>query len=165
MTNSYRSVAWAGVAAIALGSAGAAQDRPKVPEPLTKSRPDDPRKKLTVMQRKLAHAQKVLEGLAKEDYDKIRGGSDGLMECVKESSWRINDTDKYLLFSNEFLRTVENLRKAAKDKKIDAAALAYVDMTLTCVKCHRYLREAGIALVPAAVPPATTTASTVARRP
>lgn len=86
--------------------------------------------------------------LALEDFDKIRTNSDGLIECVKEASWRINDTDKYLLFSNDFLRRVENLRKAAKDKKIDAAALAYVDMTLTCVKCHQYLRDEGIGLAP-----------------
>ena len=116
-----------------------AQDKPK---------PVDPPKKPTVMQRKLTLAQKVLEGLALEDYDKIRTSSDGLIECVKEVSWRINDTDKYVLFSNDFLRRVENLRKAAKEKNIDAAALAYVDMTLTCVKCHQYLRDSGISSAP-----------------
>lgn len=69
-------------------------------------------------------------------------------EYVKDATWRINDTDKYLLFSNDFRRSAENLQKAAKDKKIDAAALAHVDMTLTCVRCHRYLRDEGIARGP-----------------
>jgi hypothetical protein len=95
------------------------------------------------MQRKPVYAQKALEGLALEDFDKIRTSSDGLIECVKSASWRINETHKCLPFSDEFLRTVGNLRKAAKDKKVDAAGLAYVDMTLTWVKCHRHLRDQG----------------------
>ncbi len=123
---------------------GAAQEKPKAIDPPKKPTVKSP----TVMQRKLAHAQKVLEGLALEDFDKIRTGSLGLIACYKDASWRINDTDKYLLFSNDFLRRVENLQKAADDKKIDAAALAYVDLTLTCVKCHQYLRETRIGLAP-----------------
>ena len=35
------------------------------------------------------------------------------------------------------LALVENARK----KNLDAAALNYVDMTLTCVKCHNHVRE------------------------
>jgi len=135
-----RHIACALVAAtMLLVGLGTAQDKPKSV---------DPPKKPTVMQRKLTHAQKVLEGLAMEDFDKIRNNSDGLIECIKDASWRINDTDKYVLYSNDFLRRVENLQKAAKDKKIDAAALAYVDMTLTCVKCHQYLRDTGISRAP-----------------
>ena len=26
-------------------------------------------------------------------------------------------------------------------ENLDACALSYVDMTLTCVKCHKYVRE------------------------
>lgn len=151
MSTLYRPAALAAVAAALLAIPGPAQEKP---------RPAAPPKKPTVMQRKLAHAQKVLEGLALEDFDKIRTNSDGLIQCVKDATWRINDTDKYLLFSNDFRRTVENLRKAAKDKKVDAAALAYVDMTLTCVKCHRYLRDEGIARAPDLSPLTPTAAAT-----
>jgi hypothetical protein len=136
MTTLIRPAALAVVAAVALLAApGPAQEKPRPPEPP---------KKPTVMQRKLAHAQMILEGLAKEDFDKIRTNADGLIGCVKDASWRINQTEKYLLFSNDVLRSAENLKKAAKDRKTDAAALAYVDLTLTCVKCHRYLRDEGI---------------------
>jgi len=118
---------------------GTAQEKPKAA---------DPTKKPTVMQRKLTHSQKILEGLAKEDFDKIGKSSESLIECIKDASWRITDTDKYVLYSNDFLRSVQNLQKAAKDKKIDAAALAYVDMTLTCVKCHQYIRDERIGHAP-----------------
>ncbi len=139
-----RSLALAVVAAsVFLVGHGIAQEKPKVVEAP---------KKPTVMQRKLTNAQKVLEGLALEDFDKIRTASDGLLECYKDASWRINDTDKYKQFSNDFLRRIESLQTAAKDKKIDAAALAYVDMTLTCVKCHQYLRDTKIGLAPDLAP-------------
>lgn len=55
MTNPNRPVAWAVVAAaVLLAGLGPAQEKPKAA---------DPPKKPTVMQRKLTHAQKVLEGL------------------------------------------------------------------------------------------------------
>jgi len=137
-----RSLLWAVVAAAAVVSVGSgrAEDKPK-------PKADDP-KKPTVMQRKLTHSQKVLEGLATNDFKKIDSGADGLIECLKDSTWKINDTDKYLLYSNEFLRRAEALKKAAKDKNTDAAALAYVDMTLTCVRCHQHLREERISALP-----------------
>jgi hypothetical protein len=100
------------------------------------------------MVRKLTHAQKVLEALAREDYDLLRTHADGLAACVKDATWRINDTERYLMFSNDFSRSAASLQKAAKDKKGDAAALAFIDMTLTCVKCHRYLRDEGITRAP-----------------
>jgi cytochrome c556 len=92
----------------------------------------EPPKKQSVMERKLKHAQTILE----------------LTKCVKEATWRINDTDKYLSFSTVFLGTLEDLQKAAKKQNLDAATLAYVDMTRSCVKCHTHLRETRVGQFP-----------------
>ncbi len=139
-----RSTGWAVAAALTVAvllvAPGRADDKPK-PK-------DEPKKKLTVMQRKLQHAEKVLEGLAVNDFAKIDAAADGIMDCVKDETWKINDTDKYLTYTNDFVRRVQGLKKAAKEKNVDAAALSYVDMTLTCVKCHQYLREDRIRAVP-----------------
>ncbi len=133
MTPMTRTLALLAVAlALVVNGTGRAEDKPK---------PKDEPKKPTVMQRKLTHSQTVLEGLATNNFTKIGAGGEGLVECIKDATWKINDTEKYLTFSNDFLRRAEALKKAAKDKNLDAAALAYVDMTLTCVKCHQYLRE------------------------
>jgi hypothetical protein len=128
-TRARRAVVAVAAVVLALAGVGRADDKPK----------DD--KKLTVMQRKLKHAQTVLEGLATNNFDKIGKGGEGLIECVQHATRKINETEKYVLYSNDFLRRAEGLKKAAKEKNIDAAPLAYVDMTLTCVKCHQYLRE------------------------
>ena len=135
MTTSVRRAGSVVTVATALGLVltgfGRADDKPK-----SKEEP----KKLTVMQRKLLHSQAVLEGLAKKDFAKIDAGADGLLECLKDVTWKINETEKYLAHTKDFLTRVEGLKKAAKDKNIDAAALSYVDMTLTCVRCHQHLR-------------------------
>lgn len=133
MTPLTRTLALLAVAlALVVTGTGRAEDKPK---------PKDESKKPTVMQRKLTHSQTVLEGLATNNFTKIGAGGEGLVECIKDATWKINETEKYIAFSTEFLRRAESLKKAAKDKNLDAAALAYVDMTLTCVKCHQYLRE------------------------
>jgi hypothetical protein len=50
-------------------------------------------------------------------------------------------TPQYELFSNQFRKTAESLVKNAKAKNLDGAALDYFDLTMTCVKCHKYVRE------------------------
>lgn len=143
MKSSILRAVWIMVPAIALGLVltgfGRADDKPK---------PKEEPKKLTVMQRKLAHSQKALEGLATKDFKKLEAAADGLIECVNDLNWKINETDKYLVYTNDFLRRAQGLKKAAKEKNIDAAALSYVDMTLTCVKCHQYLRQEDVRSVP-----------------
>jgi hypothetical protein len=140
-----RPVAWAAAAAVvALVGHSLAQEKPKPADP--------PKKAPSVMQRKLAHAHKALEGLAVGNFDKIRDAADELNQCAQEASWKVVKTPRYELYSNDFQRNLEALKAAAKKKNVDAAALAYVDMTLTCVKCHQYVRDEGIGMAPPLFP-------------
>lgn len=95
----------------------------------------------TVMQRKLLHAQKILEALAKADFEGMEKSADGLIKCINDATWRINDTEKYLMHSDQFRRDILELKKAAAKKNLEAAALAYTDMTRDCVRCHQHLRD------------------------
>ena len=94
-----------------------------------------------LMQRKLAASQKVLEGIALNDFDKIGKQADELIAVSKQTEWRVLKTPQFELYSNEFRRVADNLAKNAKDKNLDGAALSYVELTLTCVKCHKHVRE------------------------
>jgi hypothetical protein len=93
------------------------------------------------MRRKLASSQKVLEGVALNDFDKIARHAEELIAISKAAEWRVLKTRQYELYSNDFRANADNLVRAARKKNVDAAALAYVDLTLTCVKCHKYVRE------------------------
>jgi len=94
-----------------------------------------------LMHRKLAKSQKVLEGVAIKDFDLIAKNAEELIAISKEAEWKVVKTPRYEMYSNEFRRTAEALIANAKDKNLDAAALSYVDLTLTCVKCHKHVRE------------------------
>jgi hypothetical protein len=100
-----------------------------------------PKRVSELMRKKLENSQKVLEGLATVDYKALSKHADELIDLSKQVEWRVLKTPQYEIHSNEFRRNCENLVKASKDKNVDAAALAYVELTLTCVRCHKYVRE------------------------
>jgi hypothetical protein len=94
-----------------------------------------------LMHKKLVASQAVLEGLALNDFKKIATQADELLTISKQAEWKVIKTPRYELYSNDFQRSAENLGQSAKDKNIDSATLNYVELTLTCVKCHKHVRE------------------------
>jgi hypothetical protein len=103
----------------------------------------DPDSKETaqLMQRKLRESQKVLEGIALGKFEDIANHAEELIEVSKAASFRVLKTPQYETYSKEFQQTAEALVKNANAKNLDAAALSYVELTLTCVKCHKHVRE------------------------
>lgn len=100
-----------------------------------------PAKQSEFMRKKLEHSQKVLEGIAVGDFDKISKHAGELLILSKLAEWRVLTTPRYELHSNEFRRSAQGLIDEAKAKNLDGAALAYVELTLNCVKCHKHVRE------------------------
>ena len=92
------------------------------------------------MRDKLELSQKVLEGIATEDYDLIIAKGTKLSAMSRDSSWQMFENPDYDQQSTIFRRHVNSLIKAAKDKNLDAATLAYVRMTMSCVDCHKLVR-------------------------
>jgi cytochrome c556 len=97
------------------------------------------------MQAKLTHSQKVLEALALENYDQIAKHSQEMSLLSQAASWQVLQTPEYLQHSIEFRRRADALTQAAKEKNLDGAALAYVEITLKCVQCHKYVRNVRMA--------------------
>jgi hypothetical protein len=98
-----------------------------------------------LMRQKLEHSQKILEGIALEDFDLIGKHADELIVLSKRLEWKVLKTPKYEVHSNDFRRAAEDLIRNAKDKNLDAASLSYVELTLTCVRCHKHVREVRMA--------------------
>jgi cytochrome c556 len=121
----------AGLALLLAVSASSGQDK-------------EPTKVGKLMRKKLESAQKLLEGLALEDYDKITKHADELMDISKAVEWHVHKTPQYEVRSNEFRRALDGLLEKAKDKNLDGVSLSYVEMTLSCVKCHKYVRKIGM---------------------
>jgi hypothetical protein len=94
-----------------------------------------------LMKRKLEHAQKVLEGIALNDFDRITKHAEELIVISHEAEWKAIKLPDYELYSGEFRRSAQTLVKNATAKNLDGAALAYVELTMSCVKCHKHVRE------------------------
>ena len=94
------------------------------------------------MQAKLSHAEKTLEGLARGDFEEIAKHSQAISLLCEDEMWAVLKTPEYQQRSDEFRRSVNGITDAARKKNLDAATLAYVDATMKCVTCHKYVREA-----------------------
>jgi hypothetical protein len=104
------------------------------------SEPPPPNKVGDYMRVKLTHCQKVLEGLTIEDFDEIAKNSQAMSLLSQTSNWQVLQTAEYLQQSQDFRRTADAVTEAAKKKNLDGAALAYVELTMKCINCHKYVR-------------------------
>jgi len=92
------------------------------------------------MRFKLEYAQKVLEGIALEDYQLIAFNAEKLKALGQSAGWNYRQTAEYQRHTSDFIRQAEALSKAAERRNIDAATVAYFQLTASCVSCHRHLR-------------------------
>jgi hypothetical protein len=95
----------------------------------------------TFMRQKLDHAQKVLEGLSLENYALVADHATALRELSQDTRWRVSPDVNYLRLSAEFQDLADELARKAKQKNLDGATLAYLKLTMSCVKCHQYTRD------------------------
>lgn len=107
-----------------------------------KSKKQKPKKPLLAkfMRAKLTASSQVLEGLCTEDFELIAKGAKSLKEISAAEQWRVSNDAMYRQHSAEYRAGVDKLIKAAEEKKIDAAALAWTKTTLNCIECHRWVK-------------------------
>jgi cytochrome c556 len=93
------------------------------------------------MRLKLEPAQRILEGIATEDYDLINQSAQRIRTLTLDENWMTSQSPEYKAHSKEFQQTINRISEAAKNRNIDSATLNYVQMTLQCTSCHRSLRK------------------------
>ncbi len=94
-----------------------------------------------LMADKLDSSKVLLEGIAMADFNKITRSANTLIQLSKTDEWFVFKTPRFELHSNEFRRAAETIVEKAKDKNLDGVTLAYFDLTMGCVRCHRYVRD------------------------
>ena len=96
------------------------------------------------MRKKLAASDHVLEGLAIEDFELIGEGAKQLSTIAAAAEFMAFNDPEYIQHADDFRRIVNKLAVAAKEKRLDGAALAYLDVTISCIDCHRHVRSSPI---------------------
>lgn len=93
------------------------------------------------MLRKLDLAKDMLEGLTTNNMDKVSQSAQGLNALSLESAWNVYTTEEYLDMSEDFRHSLSMVRNGAKSGNVDRATLGYINMTVQCVECHRFLKS------------------------
>ena len=92
------------------------------------------------MEAKLLYSKALFEGIVTEDYKQVEDNAKKLHALSQSADWRIRQTTEYQRFTREFARQAKSIEKAAKSKNVDAATLGYLQMTMSCVNCHRQMK-------------------------
>jgi len=92
------------------------------------------------MRRKLDLSREALQGIVTEDFPLIKKSAVGLEKMSRQAEWEVFHLDEYNHFSAEFRRIARSMGKQAEEKNIDGAAMAYVQLTMSCVECHKFTR-------------------------
>lgn len=102
---------------------------------------DDDRSLDKFMQLKLSASTRILEGLMTDDLEAVADNADKLLNMSKGERWRASNDMMYLQHSTQFRIAVDDLYKKAEKKSIDGASLAWVNVTMSCIKCHEWVRN------------------------
>lgn len=98
-----------------------------------------------LMRTKLDHSQQILAAVVTSNWAELQRHSEGLQRTAQDSAWAVLTTPEYVRQTTAFLRASEDLVDAAKRRDGEAAPLAYVSLTMSCVQCHRYVARMRIA--------------------
>lgn len=93
------------------------------------------------MHQKLDATSNILEGLMTENFDLIEKNAKKLLEMSHAESWRASNDMMYLQHSTQFRTTVKELLDEAKADSIDGASLEWVQVTMSCMQCHKWVRN------------------------
>lgn len=100
-----------------------------------------------MMQAKLSHTQKVLEGLVTQDFEAIEKSAAALSKISLTPPPDLtkagdkSDKQVYEHFRMEFARLAGQLEGHARRKELEATAYVQQNLTATCIACHDYIRD------------------------
>ena len=94
------------------------------------------------MKKKLEYSEQILSGLATEDFDRIRQSAKAMNALNQIENWLHATRPNYRAQLTIFRDANEQLIARASDNDLDGATLAFVQLTLSCVNCHKLVRDA-----------------------
>jgi hypothetical protein len=95
------------------------------------------------MRQKLSASQNILAGSTKADFRAMEQNAQSMLAVGYLEKWVRAGTPGYLMLVKEFDSANRALTRAAREKNLDCATIAYVQLTFSCVNCHKIVRDAG----------------------
>ena len=108
-------------------------------------KPESPAKKpgfaAMGMKFKLELSQKILNGLALEDFKAIAENATAMKGLNHVEDFVRSRNTAYATQLHVFEFATNELVRHAEDKNIDGCSMAFTQMTISCVNCHKQLRK------------------------
>jgi len=98
-----------------------------------------------VMREKLQQSQGLLAALVTSDWNELARRSRALESLTRDPAWAVMNAPEYSRHAVGFLRATEDLIDAAERHDLEGAPLAYVAVTLSCVRCHQAVARSRLA--------------------
>jgi hypothetical protein len=98
------------------------------------------------MRSKLEYTKLVLDGLTRENFPEIAASARSLKALSEAAEWAeaMNrpEAGRYAVYSRQFQAMTDTLATKAEAKDLDGATLAYNQLIMNCVSCHKEIRAA-----------------------
>jgi cytochrome c556 len=92
------------------------------------------------MKKKMDYSQNILSGLATADFDKIAENAQA-MQGLSKMEWFVRGKmPGYRTQLEIFLDANAEILKQAKQDNLEGSTLAFTQLTISCVNCHKQLR-------------------------
>jgi hypothetical protein len=93
------------------------------------------------MRKKLEYSQSILKGIANADFDKIVESAESMRNLSKVEGFVRGQTPGYRTQLHIFEEWADEIIRQGKKDNLEGAALAFTQLTISCVNCHKQLRE------------------------
>jgi hypothetical protein len=94
------------------------------------------------MKQKVRASQQILKALADGDFNTIGANAQAMNLLEHLEKWSRADRPEYRTQLRLFEFADHELIRAASEKNIEAATLAYNQLVVSCVNCHKLVRDA-----------------------
>ncbi len=105
-----------------------------------------------LMRQKLEVSEKLLESVVTSNWAELVRRSRALEELTNDPAWAVLKTPEYGRQSSAFVQAAHDLVEAAERRDQEATPLAYLSLTLSCVRCHQYVARARVVVGPVTPP-------------
>ena len=107
--------------------------------------PPDKKTMEKFMTRKLAAAQRALEGVARDDHALIQKATAEMIELSRQAAWEQMASYRFVQDTTDFVAAAEFLSRMADAKDVEGTSLGFMRLTMTCTNCHNHVRTASVA--------------------
>lgn len=102
----------------------------------------NPRQVSVWMRKKLDYSQNILAGITAGDFELVGQNANAMKGLNRIESFVRGRTPGYKAQLQIFQEANDEILRQAQRENADGAALAFTQLTISCINCHKHIREA-----------------------